>query len=934
MSYLSPPSSAHTPPLRFSKLPEFTGAALLLLGVTVMTGWLLQVRALVEFIPGHGGMVFSTALCFALLGAALLLPALRPLLYRRAQQALGAAVVALAVLALIEHATGMEWSMSRAVGHAWLSDLNARTGLMAPNTAFGFIVSGLSLVLLRRVRATWQGGVVLLFIYLTLLNGLFGLLSYNARLDFLYQWYHATRMSLYTGVGFLLLSAALWRLSARQDWYQALFRDKADVRINLASSAVLITLGLAAMFAGLAVTQPLLRRTAEDKLNVALHDRAQMITRAVERAVVDGWMLNRRHLTLGELRKAVENDDPVALGKLRYEAEDLLITGYTGVAFEDLRGRELARAGRFISHPAFDVALNDAGRRLLWNQKTMLREHVALSDAQGHIGWVWLERPLPDVEWVLTDMSGLGRTAEVEICAADNGAGLRCLPTHRITRPFSMARDTEGYAAMVAGALRGERGVVVTLDPLRYYVLAAYGPVGALPLGMTVKLDSDELYAPLREQFEVVLVLLLGLIGGAAMLRRWQIAPLVRQVVRSEQALQRANQELERRVQERTMSLRESEQRYRSLIETIPQLAWVTNAKGTKALYFNQRWYSYTGQTAAQAKGTGWTAALHPDHVALTLQRWRECVRGGIPYEMEYLLKRHDGVYRWHLVLAMPLRNQYGAVSGWIGTCTDIEDRKRAAENLREFTKELEQRVRERTLELETANEELEAFSYSVSHDLRAPLRSIDGFSHALVEEYAHSLDEQGRDYLRRIRAASQRMAQLIDDLLALSRYTRQPMRRSMVNLSRLAADIVRDLQSHAPSRAVQVTIDPDLHAYGDASLLEAVLQNLLDNAWKFTSKTEHPIIEFGALHQGDERIYYVRDNGAGFDMRHADKLFGAFQRLHAERDFPGTGIGLALVQRILHRHGGRIWAEAQPGQGATFYFTVPNAFENLETPI
>jgi len=243
-----------------------------------------------------------------------------------------------------------------------------------------------------------------------------------------------------------------------------------------------------------------------------------------------------------------------------------------------------------------------------------------------------------------------------------------------------------------------------------------------------------------------------------------------------------------------------------------------------------------------------------------------------------------------------------------------------AREQIRALNAELERRVYERTAELEAANRELEAFSYSVSHDLRAPLRSMDGFCQVLLEDYGEALDDEARGYLRRVRAASQRMAQLIDDLLKLSRITRTEMRREPVDLSRLARTIADDLRSGQPDRKAQFHIAQGLLANGDPRLLRVVLDNLLSNAWKFTSKHATACIEFGAC---DGRTFFVRDDGAGFDMAYTDKLFGPFQRLHGMTEFEGTGIGLATVQRIINRHGGRAWAEGEVEHGACFYFSL-----------
>jgi PAS domain S-box-containing protein len=318
-----------------------------------------------------------------------------------------------------------------------------------------------------------------------------------------------------------------------------------------------------------------------------------------------------------------------------------------------------------------------------------------------------------------------------------------------------------------------------------------------------------------------------------------------------------------------------------------------------------------------------WMDILHPEDQDRVWTAVEKHLRSEIAYEIEYRVRHNNGAWRHWLARGSVLRDTSGKPYRWVGAVTDITERKQAEEELTQYREHLEELIKARTAQLEAANRELEAFSYSVSHDLKAPLRAITGFSNILIEDYCDKLDDEGKRLLNVVRGNTEKMGGLIDDLLALSRIGRKEIERSKIDMDKLAKTVFDEIKATVPEREIQFDTTPLPPAYGDEGLLRQVFFNLLFNAIKFTRFRENAIIEAGGYVEGPENVYYVKDNGVGFDMQYAEKLFVAFQRLHSDKQFEGTGIGLATVQRIIHRHDGRIWAEGKVNEGATFYFTL-----------
>lgn len=374
-------------------------------------------------------------------------------------------------------------------------------------------------------------------------------------------------------------------------------------------------------------------------------------------------------------------------------------------------------------------------------------------------------------------------------------------------------------------------------------------------------------------------------------------------------------------------ALRESEERLRVLFDNAP-VGIEDVALSGDLVRVNPRFCQITGYTADELRSLRVQDITHPDDLDADLANLQRLRSGEIDsISMEKRDLRKDGGVVWVEANRALVRNLDGSPLLYVGTMRDITAQREAEAQVRALHAGLEARVQERTADLERSNKNLEAFTYSVSHDLRAPLRGLSGFSAALVEDYSDRLDETGRGYAERIQAAGERMATLIDDLLQLSRVSRTDMNLGPVDLSAEVADIAGELRASEPGRQVRFAIQDGVMVTADRSLIRTVVQNLVENAWKFTVRRDPATIEFGSTTAGNGQICCsVRDNGAGFDPAYADKLFQPFERLHEAADFPGTGIGLASVQRIIERHGGRVWAEGAVGRGATFSFTLDSA--------
>ncbi len=370
-------------------------------------------------------------------------------------------------------------------------------------------------------------------------------------------------------------------------------------------------------------------------------------------------------------------------------------------------------------------------------------------------------------------------------------------------------------------------------------------------------------------------------------------------------------------------NLKEQEERYRLAQKAAEIGSWEYNIN-TGEVTWSEQIESIFGLNKGQFKGTykDFMNHVHPDDRTLIQREVDRCIKKGKDYDIEHRIIWPDGSVHWLREMGDIFKDKNNKPYRMLGVVQDITDRKKSEKQIKNLTKKYMFQAKK----LAETNKELEAFSYSVSHDLRAPLRSINGFSQALLEDYDDLLDSEGKDYLLRIKKSANRMAELIEGLLKLSRLMRAEMNLQTVNIGEIAEDVFNEFEKNNPNNNVKFVIkDKDkMYIKGDSNLLRVLLENLIGNAWKFTKKESKPKIIVGCKKNNMSRnIFYVKDNGEGFNMDYSDKLFVPFQRLHKEKDFSGTGIGLSIVQRVIKRHDGKIWAEGKKGMGATFYFTI-----------
>ena len=875
------------------------GTLLVLMGGTVVLGWWMQLSPVVHVLPEFTPMVFNTALSFALAGCALLLPFSDAHVYRRAATVIGSAIATLTTLVLAEHLLQTDLGIDWPSLHAWLHDANPKPGRMSAGTASAFLMSGAVLIFASRVRRPWMGAAVRLLTLGVGAIGVLGLAGYLVSAPLLFPGYLFAGVAVHTAAGLLLLAVGLWSAWKRFEWGRTPLFAREDDRITFAGATILVAIALVAGIASFAILQGRVQTVVSDSVLTAMTRRIETFQDLIELREVNARIAATRPAVLRNLRVIhAGRDDGSNIANVKAVVDSFLKQGFSGLAYHDIDGKVVASGGAFMQAPAIAVTLATPDKaELLWDKGFLVRHRIPLRDTAGEMGSILAEQPLPVLTRLAQNVLGTSATGDMGLCARQEEQ-LHCFPQRLNPEVFSTSLvNVAGAPLPMTRALRGETGIVITRDYRAQNVVAAYGPVGDLGLGMVVKIDVAEIFQPIREQLMVAIGLLFLLVAGGTLLLRSQIKPIATKLVDAE------------------TQARSQEQRLDFALESAEMGAWELDLiadTSVRSLRHDQI-FGY------QAPLPEWGAEIFLRHVvAEDREAVKRCFDEAFKtgnFRMECRINRVDECVRWITAEGRVIRNEKGDPVRMVGIVFDITERKNAEEILAR-----------RTAELEAANQELEAFSYSVSHDLRAPLRHIDGFSDMLREECGSALDDSGRRHLDVISGSVKQMGKLIDDLLVFSKMGRVEMRQAQVSMDDLVKEVLQELAGDTKGRNIEWDIQLLPGVRGDPSMLKQVWANLLSNSVKYTRPRDLAKIKLGCSKKNGALEFYVQDNGAGFDMKYAEKLFGVFQRLHRAEEFEGTGVGLANVRRIVTRHGGQTRAHGKIDEGAIFYFTLPDS--------
>lgn len=643
------------------RLTQTAGVLLFLLGVTVMSGWLLRLPSLLQVAPGQVAMVFSTALCFALAGVALLIPGRWPTLRRRGHIGLGGLIFLIAGAMLAQYLTQTDLGIDLRPFHAWLSDPNPTPGRMAPNTALAFLLGGIALMLMPHTASRMAWRTIELLAFIVIFIGLTGAVGYALKLEFLYGWYQYTRMPMPTAAGMIALGIGLWGTWRQLPASGPLLQRQAQNRIIWLGGSTFFTIALVAGLGGFAIMQQRTETTLQNGLLGSLQNRSDFFSSVIGDAFGTAQLIATRPALYRHLHKL--NADPgnaTEHALLAAAAKSFLPLGFSAIAFHDKHGKELVRAGTFALHPELAVPLSMAyPARLVWRDGFLFEARLPMREAGRHLGTVVVQRPLAVLTRMLQDTRGLGESGEMAVCAPAEKRTMRCFPLRAKPHIVQLPYEIDGRRLPMSYALDGISGVITALDYRRQNVTAAYGPIGQLGLGMVLKTDTAELYKPIGEQLGWAVFLLLGLITIGMWILHLLVTPLVRRVV-------------------------ESEEKFRAVAETANEAIVTANARGA-IVYWNRTAEVIFGYTESQIQGESLTRLMPERYRAAHQQGWERLQKTNQPQLLGKTLELH-GLHQdgREFPLELSLSRWYGSGEQYFtGVMRDITRRKQGEQAAR-----------------------------------------------------------------------------------------------------------------------------------------------------------------------------------------------------------------------------------------------------------
>jgi PAS domain S-box-containing protein len=910
------------------KVSMLSGLFVAVLGAIVLVGWMLDITALKSVLPGLVTMKANTALGMLLCGSALALlsrgKSKKPIRLLTAVMAI--VVIAVGTLTLGEYLFGWELGIDQLLFHDTANPTGtSQPGQMSPATAFCFVLAGCSLLMASRPPALRLRLPILAALGMSVIVvGGLALIGYATDSLFSLRWWNYTGMAIHTAAGFLLLGCGLLafvRSEGGLRWSLDTFTTGGFVVgiISLTAAAGVsyhFTNQLQESAGWVSHTQEVLKEIEEVSAGVAILGSSE---RNYINTGDEQWLEQKKEITdtihenLDTVRKLTA-DNPHQKPRLD-QLEPLIAQridwGEQTVAARRQQG--LSAAEQIIA-AGKGIALSDSIRHVI---KELEDEEYALLDQrqkkeQSISTTTFLLLPL-GVFLSLTMLS-LGLFF-LNAGIGERNLGEDALRVSELSyrRVFEAARD--GILILDVGT-----GRITDVNPFLVEMLGfSHDEMVGKSVGEISPFKdivSNQAMLELLQQDGYVRYHDLPLETKDGRKIAVEFVSNVYQAGDKKVIQCNIRDITERRVAERAASW------LAAIVESSDD-AIIGKNLNSIITNWNKGAEKIFGYTADEMVGTSIMRLIPADRQDEESQILTKINSGGSFEHFETLRQTKDGRLIDVSVTASPIRDITGKAVGVSKVARDITGRKVAEEKIRQLNVELEERVIKRTAELEAANKELEAFSYSVSHDLRAPLRAVNGFAGIVLEDFGPQLPEECRRHLERIRAGALRMGMLIDDLLAFSRLSRQAVNRQAVNPARIVNEVLDELKPQRDGRQIEIKVGELPACHGDPALLKQVWVNLISNAIKYTRGREPAVVEIGCARENDENVYFIRDNGAGFDMEYANKLFGVFQRLHRADEFEGTGVGLAIVQRIVHRHGGRVWAKAEVNRGATFYFTI-----------